>query len=170
MVNIKFVSVLRDSEAKLRLLDGIKTKPTISLSEMTENLQFTNQAMTFASSSKSNRRFVIKEEVGTTSKRPSENLVKSSLVIKAMVTCVIDCGGKPHSSNTCPALNKKCNTCEKVGPFSKMCRSKTGPKSGKSDHHNNFCDEEGKLSGQTSSEMEMGMECTIHVKTCLTCR
>ena len=33
-------------------------------------------------------------------------------------------GGKPHSSRPCPALNKKCNTCEKVGHFSKMCRSK----------------------------------------------
>ena len=67
------------------------------------------------------------------------------------------CGGKPHSSKPCPALNKKCNTCEKVGNFSKMCRSKTQPKSGKSGQHNNFCEEEGKLPGQTSSEMEMGM-------------
>ena len=38
-----------------------------------------------------------------------------------------------------------------------MCRSKTQPKSGKSDQHNNFCEEEVKLPGQTSSEMEMGM-------------
>ena len=43
-----------------------------------------------------------------------------------------------------------------MGHFSKMCRSKTQPKSGKSDQHN-FCEEEGKLSGQSSSEMEMGM-------------
>ena len=38
-----------------------------------------------------------------------------------------------------------------------MCRSKTQPKLGKSDQHYNFCEEEGKLSGQTSSEMEMEM-------------
>ena len=38
-----------------------------------------------------------------------------------------------------------------------MCRSKTQPKSGTYDQHNNFCEEEGKLPGQTSSEMEMGM-------------
>ena len=38
-----------------------------------------------------------------------------------------------------------------------MCRSKTQPKSGKSDQHNNFCEEESKFSGRTSSEMEMGM-------------
>ena len=38
-----------------------------------------------------------------------------------------------------------------------MCRSKTQPKSGKSDHHNNFCVEVGKLSGQTLSETQMGM-------------
>ena len=36
-------------------------------------------------------------------------------------------------------------------------QSKTQPKSGKSDQHNIFCEEEGKLPGQTSSEMEMGM-------------
>ena len=51
LVKIKFISGLRDPEAKLRLLDGIKTKPTMSLSEMTENLQFRSQAMAFASSS-----------------------------------------------------------------------------------------------------------------------
>ena len=38
-----------------------------------------------------------------------------------------------------------------------MCRSKTQPKSGKSDQPNNFCEEEVKLSGQKSSEMEMGI-------------
>ena len=67
------------------------------------------------------------------------------------------CGGKPHSNKPCPALNTKCNTSEKVGHFSKMCRKKTQPKSGKSDQHNSFCQEEGKLSGQTTSEMEIGM-------------
>ena len=51
LVKLKFISGLRDPEAKLRLLDGIKTKPTMSLSEMTERLQFRSQAMTFARSS-----------------------------------------------------------------------------------------------------------------------
>ena len=37
LVKIKFVSGLRAPEAKLRLLDGLKTKPTIFLSEMIEN-------------------------------------------------------------------------------------------------------------------------------------
>ena len=82
--------------------------------------------------------------------------MKSSLVIKAMVTCVIDVEVS-HTSKPCQALNRKCNTCEKLGHFSKMCRSKTQPKSGKSDQHNNFCEEEVKLPGQTSSGMEMGM-------------
>ena len=38
LVKIKFISGLRNAEAKLRLVDGIKTNPTISLSEMTKNL------------------------------------------------------------------------------------------------------------------------------------
>ena len=66
------------------------------------------------------------------------------------------CGGKPHSSKPCPPVNKKCNTCEKVGHFSKMYRSKAQTKSSKSDQQNNFCEEEGKLSGQRASEMERG--------------
>ena len=156
-MKIKFVSGLRDPEAKLRLLDGIKTKPTMSLSEMTESLQFRSQAMAFASSSKGNRPFVIKEEVGynfkNTFRKPSEKFTGN----KGNGNLCNRCGGKPHSSKPCPALNKKCNTCEKVGHFSKKCRSKTQPKSGKSDQHNNFCEEECKLPGQTSSEMEMGM-------------
>ena len=40
LVKIKFISGLRDPEAKLSLLDGIKAKPTTSITEMTENLQF----------------------------------------------------------------------------------------------------------------------------------
>ena len=47
-----------------------------------------------------------------------------------------------------------------MAQFAKLCKSKTQPRSGKSDQHNNLCEEEGKLSGQTSSEMEMGMYCT----------
>ena len=112
--------------------------------------------MAFASSSTGNRPFVIKE-VGynfkKTFRKPSEKFTGN----KGNGNLCNRCGGKPHSSKPCPALNKKCNTCEKVGHFSKMCRSKTQPKSGKSDQHNNFCEEEGKLPGQTSSEMEMGM-------------
>ena len=148
---------MRDPEAKLRLSDGMKTKPTISLSERTESLQFRSQAMAFASSSTGNRPFVIKEEVGynfkKTFRKPSEKFTGN----KGNSNLCNRCGGKAHSSQPCPALNKKCNTCEKVGQFSIMCRSKTQPKSGKSDQHNNFCEEEGKLSGQTSPEMEMGM-------------
>ena len=157
LVKIKFISDLRDPETKLRLLDGIKNKPTMSLSDMTENLQFRSQAMAFASSSTGNRPFVIKEEVGynfkKTFRKPSENFTGN----KGNGNLCNRCGGKPRSSKPCPALNKKCNTCEKVRHFSKMCRSKTQPKSGKSDQHNHFCEEEGKLPGQSSSEMEMGM-------------
>ena len=161
LVKIKFISGLRDPEAKLRLLDGNKTKPTMSLSEMTESLQFRSQAMAFASSS-TGRPFVIKEEVGYNLKRPSENLVKSSLVIKTMVTFVIDV---EVSSKPCPALNKKCNTCEKVGHFSKICRSKTQPKSGKSDQHNNL-----RVSCLVKHHPKWRWQCTIHGKTRLTCR
>ena len=127
----------------------------MSLSEMTENLQFRSQAMAFASSSTGIRFFVINEKVGynfkKTFSKPSENITGN----KDNGNLCIRCGGKPHSSKPCPALNKKCNTCEKVGHFSKMWRSKTEPKWGKSDQHNNFCEEEVKLSGQKSSEMQM---------------
>ena len=39
-----------------------------------------------------------------------------------------------------------------------MYRRKSQPRSGKSNQHNNFCEEEGKLSGQTPSEMEMEID------------
>ena len=129
----------------------------MSLSEMTENVQFRSQAMAFASSSTGNRPFVVKEEVGynfkKTFRKPSEKFTGN----KGNCNLCNRCKGKPHSSKPCPALNKKFNTCEKVGHFSKMSRSKTQPKSGKSDQQSNFCDEEGKLSGQTSSAIQMGM-------------
>ena len=60
-IKIEFISSFRDSEAKLRLLDSIKTKTTMSLSEMTDKLQFRSQALAFVSSSSVNRPFVVKE-------------------------------------------------------------------------------------------------------------
>ena len=67
------------------------------------------------------------------------------------------CGGKPHSSRLCPALIKKYNTCEKVRHFSKMCRSKPQPNSGKYNKQNNFCEEENVSSEQASPASETGM-------------
>ena len=40
LAKIKIISGLRDPEAKFTLLDGIKAKPTRSISEKTESLQF----------------------------------------------------------------------------------------------------------------------------------
>ena len=64
LVKLKFISGLRDPEAKLRLLDGIKAKPAVSVTEMTESLQLRSQAMAFANSSSGNKLFTVKEEVG----------------------------------------------------------------------------------------------------------
>ena len=130
LVKIKFISGLRDPEAKLRLLDGIKAKPAMSVTEMTESLQLRSQAMAFASSSSGNKPFTVKEEVGfnfkKTFRKPNEKITAN----KSSNMCT-RCGGKPHSSIPCPALSKKCNTCEKMGHFSKMCSSKPQPSSGK---------------------------------------
>ena len=43
-----FFSDLRDLGAKLRLLDGVKAKPAMSVTQMNESLQFRSQAMAFA--------------------------------------------------------------------------------------------------------------------------
>ena len=73
LVKIKIISVMRDPEAKLRLLDGIKAKLALSVTEMTENLQFRSQAMAFASSLSGNKPFTVKEEVGFNFKIPFKN-------------------------------------------------------------------------------------------------
>ena len=115
LVKIKFISGLRDPEAKFRLLDGIKAKPAMSVTEMTESLQLRSQAMAFASSSSGNKPFNVKEEVvfnfKKTFRKPNTKITanKNNMCTR--------CGGKPHSSRPCPALSKKCNTCEKVGHF-----------------------------------------------------
>ena len=96
---------------------------------MTESLQFRSQAMAFPSSSSGNMPFTVKEEVGfnfkKTFRKPNEKFTAN----KSNNMCT-RCGCKPHSSRPCPALSKKCNTSEKVGYFSKMCRSKPQPNSG----------------------------------------
>ena len=143
---------MRDPEAKLRLIDGIKAKPAMSVTEMTESLQFRSQA----SSSSGNKPFIVKEEVGfnfkKTFRKPNEKITAN----KNNNMCT-RCGGKPHSSRPCPALSKKCNICEKVGHFSKMWRSKSLPNSGNYNKQNNFCEEENVPSEQPSPASEMGM-------------
>ena len=71
LVKIDFISGLRDHEAKLGPLDGIKDKPTMTLSEMTENLQFTTV----------NKVVMVKEELGynfkTTFRKPSKKFTGS---------------------------------------------------------------------------------------------
>ena len=75
-VKIKFFSGLRDPEAKFSLLDGIKAKPAMSVTEMTESLQFRSQAMDSASASSGNKFFLPwKKKLGSTSKRPFENQI-----------------------------------------------------------------------------------------------
>ena len=156
LVKIKFISGLRDPEAKLRLLDGIKAKTAMSATEMTESLQFRNQAMAFASSSSGNKHFTVKEEVGfnfkKTFRKPNEKITAN----KCNNMCT-RCGGKPYSSRPCPSLSKKCNSCEKVGLFSKMCRSKPQPNSDRYNKQKNFCEEENVFSEQASPASEMGM-------------
>ena len=87
LTKLWFISGLWDLEAKLRLLDGIKAKPAILVTEMTESLPFRSQAMAFASSSSCNKPFTVNEEkMSPTSKRPFENQMKNLQLIKA-TTC-----------------------------------------------------------------------------------
>ena len=106
LVKIKFILGLSDSKAKLRLLDGIKAKPAMSVTEMTVSLQIRSQSMAFASSSSGNKPFNVKEEVGfdckKTFRKPNEKITAN----KSNNMCT-RYGGKPHSSRPCPALNKK---------------------------------------------------------------
>ena len=67
-----------------------------------------------------------------------------------MVTCVIDVE-VGHTAASPIRLRTR-----RVTPV-KMFESESQPRSGKLDQHNIFCEEKSKVSGQTSSEMEMGM-------------
>ena len=158
LVKIKFISGLRDPEAKLRLLDGIKANQAMSVTEMNENLQFRSLARAFAISSSGNKPFNVKEEVGFNFKKTFRKTNENEQITanKSNNLCT-RCGGKPHSSRPCPALSKICSTCEKMGHFSKMCRSKLQPNSGKYNKQNNFCEKENTSSEQASPASEMGM-------------
>ena len=84
----KFISGLRDPEAKLRLLDGAKAKPAMSVTEMTESVQFRGQAKAFASSSSGNKPFTVKEEVGFNFKKTFRKPNEKIRLIKA-ATCAL---------------------------------------------------------------------------------
>ena len=168
-MKIKFISGLRDPEAKLGLLDGIKTKPTMPLSKMTESSQFRSQAMVFASSSTGNRPFVVTEEVGYNFKKTFREPREKFTGNKGNGNLCNRCGGQPHSSKPCSALNKKCNTCEKVGHFSKMCRRKK-PSLSQVSLTSTTTSARKRVSCLVKHHPKWRWECTIHGKTCLKCR
>ena len=97
LVKIKPISGLREPEAKLRLLDGIKAKPTMSITEMIESLQFKSPAMAFVSSSSGNMPFTVKE-VGFNYKKTFRKPNEKFPTPKSNNMC-IRCGGEPHSSD-----------------------------------------------------------------------
>ena len=144
-----------DPEAKLRLLDGINAKQAMSVTEMIESLQFRSQAMAFASSSSGNKHFTVKEKVGFNFKKTFRNPNEKFTANKSN-NMSTRCGGQPHSNRPCPALSKKCDNCEKVGHFSKVCRSKPQQNSGRYKKLNNFCEMKF-FSAQTSPQSGMGM-------------
>ena len=84
-VKIKFISGLRDPEAKRRLLDGIKAKSAMSVTAMTESLQFRSHAMAFASSSSGNKPFTVKEQVGYNFKKNFRKPNKKLGLFKAII-------------------------------------------------------------------------------------
>ena len=103
--------------------------------------------MAFASSLSGNKFFIGKVEGGF-------NIWKTPK--KSNNVCT-RCAGKPHSSRFCLEQNKKCKTCEKVGHFSKICKSKPQQNSVKYKKQNNFREEKNNSPEQasTASEKEM---------------
>ena len=87
----------------------------MSVTEMIESLQFRREQMAFAISSSGNKPFIVKE-VGLNFEKTIRKSNAKSTANKNNNMCT-RCGGKPHSSRHCPALSKKCNTCEKLGDF-----------------------------------------------------
>ena len=125
------------------------------VNEMNENLQFRGRAMACASSSSGNKPFTVKEEAGFNFKMTFQKPYETFTAYKSNM--LTRCGGKPHSTRSCPALSKKCNTCEKVRQFPKMWRSKPQPNSSKYNKQNNFCVEENVSLEKAYSQSVMGM-------------
>ena len=92
---------LRDPGAKLRQLDGIKSKPTMTLSEKTDCLQFRTQAAAFESSSTGNKPVTVKEAAGykfkKTFRKPKEKFSGS----EGNGHLCNRCDGRPHSRKLC---------------------------------------------------------------------
>ena len=129
------------------------------LSNVTESLQLRNQTMDIANSSTGNKLNIMKE-VGynfkKTLRKPGEKLTGS----KNNRHFCNRCGGEPHCSNQCPALNKKCNTSEKMRHFAKMCRSNTQTKLCKSAQHYSFA--KNRVICLIKHLLKLSWKCTIH--------
>ena len=97
-----------------------------------------------------------------TPKKTSENQVITSLVVKTMASYVIDVEVSQTVASRVRLRTRNVTPLRKWGNLRKFAKVKPSL-----DQlcRNSFCEEEGKLSCQTSSEMEMG---TIHGKKCLT--
>ena len=138
----------------------------MSLSKMTESLGFRSQAST--SSSAGNRPFVKKEEVGSNFKKTFRKSSEKFTGNKSNCNLCKRYGGKPHSSKPCPALDKKCNTCEKVGHFQKCAEVKLGLS--QVSLTSTAISARKRVSCLVKHHPKWRWESTIHGKRCLTCR
>ena len=112
--------------------------------------------MAFESSLSGHEPLAVKQKVGLnfnkTFRKPTEKFMANKS--NNMRT---RCIGKPFSLRPCPALKKKCTTCEKVGHFSKIWRSKPQQNLGYYNKQNNFSKEENISPDQASPVLEMRM-------------
>ena len=65
------------------------------------------------------------EEVNKVSTRGNQNKFKPHKSFKPSTKECYFCGGKYPHENKCPASDKKCNYCHKIGHFEKCCHSKS---------------------------------------------
>ena len=104
MVKLKFIEGIKDEAMKLKVLEQIQARISISLTEIVDFCQMCAQMSSFVGAE--------------TSPEP----VTAFHVTKKEFLCN-RCGMK-HLPKSCPAYKKSCNKCGKSGHFAKVCRNK----------------------------------------------
>jgi hypothetical protein len=112
MTKLKFVAGLKSDALKVKVLEKLQVNPKADVQDLVDFCQMDSQLFNF-----------VKNPSGKELSDVSEENMTLHVTPKPKKFLCNRCGTE-HLPKSCPAFNKKCNECSRLGHFAKCCRYK----------------------------------------------
>ena len=143
LTKLIFLSVISSSITKLQLLDHLRIKENMTISEIVSMATLIESERSFAEGTKTEAKETIFR--GSTQWRQQPNNYRHNIELtKNAQQKASQCGncGRWHPKRNCPAKNIKCFKCQRMGHFKQYCRSTVHNVNMHQDEMSGTCNEE----------------------------